>query len=122
MTNQAWTFTVNYVNNVISITDANGNSADVTIYRGETDTITFQPGTNVSAVTGINITAPNPMPTGVSVTPATRGDNLVVTDVDSLSSTAAEVQVSYCVLFNDARGNPVSSDPKLINKPSQRPS
>jgi hypothetical protein len=121
MTNQAWTFTVNYANNVISITDADGNPADETVYRGETDTITFNPGTNVSAVTGINITAPKPMPTGVSVTAAPRGTSLVVTDVDSLSSTAAEVQVSYCVQFNDGRGNPVTSDPKLINKPSQRP-
>lgn len=122
MTDQSWTLTVNYVNGVISVTGANGESADKTVYRGETDTITFQPGRGVSAVTGINITAPMPMPTGVSISSRRNGNNLVVTDVDTLSSTAAEVDVSYCVLFNDAGGNSVSSDPMLINKPSQRPS
>lgn len=122
MTNQAWTFTVTYVNDVISITDANGNSADETVYRGETDTITFLPGSGVRAVTGINITAPQQLPAGVSITPTPRGNNLVVTDVNSLSETDQEVDVSYCVLFTDSNGNAVTSDPMLINKPSLRPS
>lgn len=122
MTDQSWTLTVNYVDGAISLTGANGASADKTVYRGETDTITFQPGRGVSAVTGINVTAPMPMPTGVSISTRRNGNDLIVTDVDSLKSTDAQVDVSYCVLFNDASGNPVTSDPKLINKPSLRPS
>jgi hypothetical protein len=120
MTNPNWSFTVSYVNNVISIKDPNGNSADETVFRGETGTLTFQPGSGVRAVTGINITSPATLPEGVSVTWTQRGTNLVVTDIDSLAATDSEVDVSYCVEFTDSNGNAVTSDPMLVNKPSLR--
>ena len=127
MTNQHWTLTVSYnlQNGTVTVTDDNGDSADETIYTGETDTLTFKPGSGVSKVTGLRIGSPSPLPQGVSVTWAAdpaNANNLIVTDIDSLISTDQDVQVSYCVLFNDSRGNAVSSDPKLINKSSVRPS
>jgi hypothetical protein len=121
MTDYAWTLTVNYRNGVVSLTGENGEPVDKTIYRSESDTVTFLAGTGVSAVTGIRIAAPQP-PSTVSVTWQTSGTSLVVTDMDNLASDAVEVDVEYCVLFNDSNGNPVTSDPKLINMPILRPS
>jgi hypothetical protein len=122
MPNRTWTMTVNYRNGVVTLTDSDGSPIDKTIYRTETDTITFQPGPGVRSVTALSITSPCPLPAGVSVTWTQSGNDLVVTDVDSLASDALEVDVVYCVQFIDSNGNSVTSDPKLINMPTLRPS
>lgn len=122
MTDQAWTMTVNYRNGVVTLTDENGLPIDKTIYRTETDTITFEPGFGVRSVTALSISSPSPLPSGVSVSWDQVGNELVVTDIDSLASDALEVDVVYCVQFIDSNGNSVTSDPKLINLPTLRPS
>jgi hypothetical protein len=121
MTDRSWTLTVNYINGVVSITGENGEPVDKTIYRTETDTITFQAGTGVRSVASLTITSPCPLPAGITVTQLNRGTSLVVTDFDNLASDAAEVDVVYCVNIVDSNGNPVASDPKLINMPILRP-
>ena len=79
MTDRSWTLTVNYIDGVVTITGENGEPVDKTIYRTETDTITFQPGTDVRSVASLTITSPSPLPAGVSVTQVNRNNNLVVT-------------------------------------------
>ena len=123
MTDQAWNLTVSYDPRTgeTTVTGPDGTSADETIFEGETDTVTLQPGDGVSAVTGITIRCPVPMPSGVAVSAQPRGNALVITDTDTLASDAAEVDVEYCILFKDASGKDQSTDPKLINKPTPRP-
>jgi len=118
-----WDILVSYAFNAESIllTDMQGQSVDKTIYRGETDTITFKPSAGVRTIDSLTITSPNPLPAGVSVSQVTSGRNLVVTDMDSLASDANAVEVVYCLHFTDANGNKVDSDPKLINMPTLRP-
>ena len=121
MTDRSWTLTVNYSDGVVSLTAPNGEPVDKTIYRTESDTITFQPGTGVRSVASLTITSPCPLPAGVSVTQVTRGTNLIVTDIDNLASDASEVDVIYCFNIIDSNGNSIASDPKLINMPILRP-
>jgi len=121
MTDRSWTLTVNYSDGVVSLTAPNGEPVDKTIYRTESDTITFQPGTGVRSVASLTITSPCPLPAGVSVTQVTRGTNLIVTDIDNLASDASEVDVIYCINIIDSNGNSIASDPKLINMPILRP-
>ena len=114
------TLHVAYVNGTIQITEPNGGSVDVTIYSGETHELTLLPSTGVRAVTGIMILDPTPLPEGISITTEVKGVGLLVTDVNSLTSSDIEVEVDYCILFLDSAGNAVTNDPKLINKPGMR--
>jgi hypothetical protein len=122
MGNRSWTLTVAYdaATGKATITDPNGGTGDETIFRGETDTVTFQAGDGVRAVTALVVTSPSPLPTGVSVTQTTSGSSCVVTDSDTLVDTAAEVDVVYCINFTDSTGIARSTDPKLINMPTAR--
>jgi len=124
MGNQDWNLTVAYdsASETTTITGPNGTSADETVYRGETDTITFTPGSGVRSVTGITISDPRSLPPTVSISQVVRNNTLVVTDVNSLNSTDADVTVTYCVNFVDSQGNAILSDPKVINKSAVRPS
>lgn len=121
MPDKSWTLTVSYVNGVASITDPNGGTGDETIFRGESDQVTFQPGTGVRAVTAFVINSPVPLPTGVTITQQTSGSSLVILDTNSLVATADEVDVSYCISFTDSSGVARSTDPQLVNKPTVRP-
>lgn len=121
MPDRSWTLTVSYVNGVASITDPNGGTGDETIFRGESDQVTFQPGTGVRAVTAFVINSPVPLPVGVTITQQTSESTLVVLDTNSLAETAAEVDVSYCISFTDSSGISRSTDPQLVNKPTIRP-
>lgn len=121
MGNQNWTLTVSYVNGVATISDGSGGQGDETIFQGETDTITFQPGSGVRGITGFSVTNPVPLPSGVSITSIVSGSNCVVTDTDTLADTASRVDASYCVNFVDSTGTPRTTDPKLINMPTVRP-
>jgi hypothetical protein len=123
MTQVNWNIMVSYAytSESILLTDMDGQNLDKTIYRGETDTITFHPSSGVRSIDSISITSPNPLPAGVSVTQATQGRTLVVTDMDNLASDASAVDVVYCLHFTDGYGNKVDSDPKLINMPILRP-
>jgi hypothetical protein len=121
MADRAWTLTLTYINGSVSLTGPAGEPVDKTIYRGETDTLTIQPGTGVRSVLSITITSPSPLPSGVSLSQEVKNNNLIVTDIDTLASDADEVDVVYCVNFIDSSGRTLSSDPKLINMPSVRP-
>ena len=121
MPDKSWTLTVSYVNRVASITDPNGGNGTETIFVNETDQVTFQPGTGVQAVTAFVVNSPIPLPTGVTVTQSLQGTSCVVLDADTLASTAAEVDVDYCIQFTDSNGIRRSTDPQLINKPTVRP-
>jgi len=118
-----WNILVSYAfsSDSILLTDMDGQSVDKTIYRGETDTITFKPSSGVHHIDSISITSPNPLPAGVSVSQVKSGRDLIVTDIDSLASDASAVDVVYCLHFIDSDGNRVASDPKLINMPILRP-
>lgn len=121
MADRSWTLTVSYVNGVATITDPEGGSGDETIFRNESDEITFQPGTGVRAVTALVINRPVPLPEGVTVAQILDGPDCVVTDSDSLAATAQEVDVAYCIHFTDSNGVARSTDPQLINRPTLRP-
>jgi hypothetical protein len=118
-----WRIMVSYAfsSDSILLTDMDGGSLDKTIYRGETDTITFTPSAGVHSIDSLTITSPNPLPAGVSITQVKRGRDLIVTDMDSLASDSSAVDVVYCLHFFDSDGKLVDSDPKLINLPTLRP-
>ncbi len=105
----------------IMLTDMDGGSLDKTTYRGESNTITFKPSSGVLSVDSLRITSPNPLPAGVSISQVKRGRDLVVTDMDDLASDSNAVEVVYCLHVTDSYGNPMESDPKLINMPTLRP-
>lgn len=121
MADKSWTLTVSYVNGVATITDPNGGSGDETIFRNESDEITFQPGTGVRAVTALVVNRPVPLPDGVTLTQILDSGDCVVTDTDSLTAAAQEVDVAYCIHFTDSNGVARSTDPQLINMPTLRP-
>src|SRR5262245_63363128 len=95
MRDTSWNIMVSYGYNSESIllTDMDGGSVDKTTYRGETNTITFKPSSGVRSVDSLTIKSPNPLPAGVSISQVTSARNLIVTDMDDLSSEANEVHV-----------------------------
>lgn len=115
--NRSWTLTVAYEDGVATISDGNGGDGTETVFRGESDQVTYQPGTGVGSVNSFAATSSYPTDK-ITITQRTSGNNLIVTDTNNLLAADPAASISYCITFTDSNGTRRTTDPQLINRPT----